>query len=666
MASPQLKSTPSYPLQNSEDTIPVESSVVFSSSSPTTSSSLNSPAMSGALQNQNINRKEDEYQYKYGLNVARCNPLLFGQQFQQQDNQAKSSLFNHHHSHNNHSHNHHSHNHNHGNDNDDNDDNDDKNDKNDIGLSQVSTVEIPADPHTYLIQGNYYAVPNLPWYAAQLVSADYMGNHQPSDLSNISTASSFQTDGGSFDMPSTGEFGHANSSSTLNTSQSYNNYKNLQVEGTFQGAFDVNFNDQKSSDAATDNLNTSMESLTSILLPVRYPNPTQAQSNVDLFLQKQALIKSVANSDAGAQWPPLQEPQSAFPQWADGNSNVARTVVSEGPYCFDDIRSSSHSSTSLVGNNESEVEVLLSREPDFETTAKSPLPSATPTYPQMHETQPNNNHNHKHNHISSKFNGANTFTGSLNLEVDLSAVVSAPTNVSHPMPQRAMRSSSNPTPSSNRQGIPATNVYHHHSPDPSTMISLYSKSLQFSKNATTNTTSSRDTKLVSVAAARRRTSKGNNQSTEGSFNDHDHENYDHDDHDHDHDDYNHKTHQAKTAPSSRATSPITINQQHSQFEIKKKKYTRRRLLPRSKRGCWTCRVKHVKCDETRPTCKNCAKFGLSCDYSVVKPDYVSDPRLRALKLQETAITRKNFQAQKVKPVKVSKVPRKRRFDVVTA
>ncbi|EJP64293.1 C6 zinc finger domain protein [Beauveria bassiana ARSEF 2860] len=36
--------------------------------------------------------------------------------------------------------------------------------------------------------------------------------------------------------------------------------------------------------------------------------------------------------------------------------------------------------------------------------------------------------------------------------------------------------------------------------------------------------------------------------------------------------------------------------------------------PRSRQGCWTCRTKKVKCDETRPKCLRCIRLRLLCDY----------------------------------------------------
>ena len=76
-----------------------------------------------------------------------------------------------------------------------------------------------------------------------------------------------------------------------------------------------------------------------------------------------------------------------------------------------------------------------------------------------------------------------------------------------------------------------------------------------------------------------------------------------------------------------------------------KKFTRRRLLPRSKKGCWICRIKHLKCNEVTPSCGACDRFGITCDYSDSKPEYVTNPVLREEKLKELAMIRKNFQAQ---------------------
>ncbi|KAK3945264.1 fungal-specific transcription factor domain-containing protein [Diplogelasinospora grovesii] len=37
---------------------------------------------------------------------------------------------------------------------------------------------------------------------------------------------------------------------------------------------------------------------------------------------------------------------------------------------------------------------------------------------------------------------------------------------------------------------------------------------------------------------------------------------------------------------------------------------------RSRTGCWICKRKKIKCDETHPTCSNCRKTDEACDYSI--------------------------------------------------
>lgn len=69
-----------------------------------------------------------------------------------------------------------------------------------------------------------------------------------------------------------------------------------------------------------------------------------------------------------------------------------------------------------------------------------------------------------------------------------------------------------------------------------------------------------------------------------------------------------------------------------------KKYKRKHVMARSRTGCWICRIKHLKCDELRPNCHNCTRFGIECDFSVDRPAYVLDINLRKEKLD--AITTK--------------------------
>lgn len=58
-------------------------------------------------------------------------------------------------------------------------------------------------------------------------------------------------------------------------------------------------------------------------------------------------------------------------------------------------------------------------------------------------------------------------------------------------------------------------------------------------------------------------------------------------------------------------------------------------LPRSKTGCWTCRVRKKKCSEQRPNCNECIKLGLKCaGYSVNKPEFMASPVKQRQKISE--------------------------------
>ncbi|KAH8752365.1 hypothetical protein F5882DRAFT_339792, partial [Hyaloscypha sp. PMI_1271] len=39
----------------------------------------------------------------------------------------------------------------------------------------------------------------------------------------------------------------------------------------------------------------------------------------------------------------------------------------------------------------------------------------------------------------------------------------------------------------------------------------------------------------------------------------------------------------------------------------------RRSAPKVRTGCGTCRLRRVKCDEGKPVCQRCIKFGVECD-----------------------------------------------------
>lgn len=55
---------------------------------------------------------------------------------------------------------------------------------------------------------------------------------------------------------------------------------------------------------------------------------------------------------------------------------------------------------------------------------------------------------------------------------------------------------------------------------------------------------------------------------------------------------------------------------------------------RSRSGCWICRLRKKKCSEEKPKCSNCQRLHLDCDYSVERPDFVTNEELRKAKLQE--------------------------------
>lgn len=78
-----------------------------------------------------------------------------------------------------------------------------------------------------------------------------------------------------------------------------------------------------------------------------------------------------------------------------------------------------------------------------------------------------------------------------------------------------------------------------------------------------------------------------------------------------------------------------VHKVRSQEEIDKEK--KRRIGPRSKSGCWTCRVRHKSCPEDKDVCRQCRRLKLACDYSEERPLYMTDPVLQAIKLKQIRI-----------------------------
>lgn len=50
------------------------------------------------------------------------------------------------------------------------------------------------------------------------------------------------------------------------------------------------------------------------------------------------------------------------------------------------------------------------------------------------------------------------------------------------------------------------------------------------------------------------------------------------------------------------------------------------LTQKKTSGCWICRLRKKKCDETRPTCQQCLNLRIQCDgYGVAQPAWMRDP-----------------------------------------
>ena len=66
-------------------------------------------------------------------------------------------------------------------------------------------------------------------------------------------------------------------------------------------------------------------------------------------------------------------------------------------------------------------------------------------------------------------------------------------------------------------------------------------------------------------------------------------------------------------------------------------------MDRSSNGCWTCRIRHRKCDEALPSCRGCSDRTIPCHGYGQKPKWVDDkPLLRAELARIKRIVNKNF------------------------
>ncbi|RMZ87582.1 hypothetical protein DV736_g5195, partial [Chaetothyriales sp. CBS 134916] len=100
-----------------------------------------------------------------------------------------------------------------------------------------------------------------------------------------------------------------------------------------------------------------------------------------------------------------------------------------------------------------------------------------------------------------------------------------------------------------------------------------------------------------------------------------------------------------------AASKLTIaNPKHPKLSISrgqaKQNHPRKRSFSHKVRsGCDTCKSRHLKCDETRPTCSRCRKASLNCNYNVPRT-WTFDSKKALLSTsnlpvtEETAVVRK--------------------------
>ncbi|KAH7126388.1 fungal-specific transcription factor domain-containing protein [Dactylonectria estremocensis] len=84
-------------------------------------------------------------------------------------------------------------------------------------------------------------------------------------------------------------------------------------------------------------------------------------------------------------------------------------------------------------------------------------------------------------------------------------------------------------------------------------------------------------------------------------------------------------------------------------------------MSRSTDGCWTCRIRHRKCDELRPICKECSDRSISCHGYGPKPGWVDDPsqldaELTRIKRAVNENFRRNKRLRKARPATPKELP----------
>ncbi|RBQ75261.1 hypothetical protein FVER14953_20260 [Fusarium verticillioides] len=75
--------------------------------------------------------------------------------------------------------------------------------------------------------------------------------------------------------------------------------------------------------------------------------------------------------------------------------------------------------------------------------------------------------------------------------------------------------------------------------------------------------------------------------------------------------------QVPSDSSDKATPPSTTSGSSSELIARpsaQKQRLERRGHTKSRRGCYNCKRRRIKCQETRPACGHCTKTGLKCEY----------------------------------------------------
>ena len=87
-----------------------------------------------------------------------------------------------------------------------------------------------------------------------------------------------------------------------------------------------------------------------------------------------------------------------------------------------------------------------------------------------------------------------------------------------------------------------------------------------------------------------------------------------------------------TLLSSRRLSNITMSQ-----------------VPRRPHGCWTCRMRHKKCDESVPICQECSSRHIPCHgYNPIPPQWMHDHETYQAELHNIKrIVKENFRLAKI-------------------